>query len=113
MNRGTHDRTGKEVAVPLRNALPRHELVLEDCELLQQHGGLDRVEPAVDAHSHVVVLVRALAVDPQGPQRGGHLVAIGEHCSAVAVAAERLGWKEARARDVTDRAGPPTAPAGA
>src|SRR5690606_9226758 len=85
------------------DGLARHDLLRKDLQLLDQDGGLYRVEPSVDADAHVVVLVRALAVNAQAADRTGERLVVGEHRAAVAVAAERLRRKEAGGRGRADR----------
>ena len=71
------------------------DLVGEDGQLFQQDRRLEGVEARIHADPDVVVLVLALAVDPQRSQQLGPPGIVGEDRAAVAVAAQRLGRKEA------------------
>ena len=75
-------------------------------QLHAQHGGLQRVEPAVDA-DEVMVVPRLLPVVAQHPQLRGQLAVVGRDHAAVAEAAEILGRIEAQAAERAERAGPP------
>ncbi len=90
--------------IALGDAVAGVDLVGEDLELLDQHRGLDGVEPRGEADPHVVIFVAALAVHPQADERLRHLRIVGEDGAAVAVAAERLRRKEARGGGVGERA---------
>ena len=98
-----HDIGERRVVAP-RDALPRDDLVGENLQLLDQHRGLDGVEPPGHADAHVVVTVGPLPVIAQGSDRVGERIVVGEHRPAVAVAAERLCGKEAGRRDRRERA---------
>ena len=103
---GTRRNIGERRRIAPRNALARRDLVREELQLLDQHRRLDGVEPAVEADAGAIVFVAALAVDAQAAQHRRKLVVVGENGAAVAVAAERLGGKEARCRRRRDRAQP-------
>ena len=92
---GTCTTSASRCGIAPRDPVARRDLVGEDLELLDQHGRLDGVEAAVGADAHVVVAVTSLAVHAHAAHDRGERVVVGEHRAAVAVAAERLGRKEA------------------
>ena len=94
---------GERRGIARGDARARRDLVGEDLQLLDQHRGLDGVEAAVQSDADAIVLAAALAVHAQAPQDLRELVVVGEDRAAVAVAAERLGGKEARAGRVGQR----------
>ena len=59
-------RTVEQCGIAFGDLLPQLHFLGEDVELGQEDGGLEGVEPAVDADADVVVFVAALAVDPEG-----------------------------------------------
>src|SRR5262249_51602455 len=65
------------------------------CELLHEDCSLHRVEAAVNADPDIVVFIQALAVNAQRIDTVREFIVFGEDCSAIAVATERLRWKEA------------------
>gem|GEM_PF-6911205 len=79
----------------------------EDLQLLDQDGGLDGVQTAVQADAHVQIFgvvvegavlqvdAHRLAVNPDGIHQLSQVVVVGQHRPAVAVAAQRLGREEA------------------
>src|SRR4051794_39848493 len=94
----------QKIVVAPGDALARLDLVAKDLELLDQHRGLDGVEPAVEADAHVLVFVGALTVHADRAQHRGELRILAEDRPAVAVATERLCRKKARRRDLADGA---------
>ncbi len=74
---------------------------------------MDRVEPPGDADANGIVFVGALAMDAQALHLAGEFVVIGEHGTAVAVAAERLGREKTRRARRRQRAEPAAAIGGA
>ncbi len=93
----------KAFGIACGNLLARFHLVFEDGQLLDQDRGLDRVEARIQAHAHIVILAFALAVESDGAQHIGQLVIIGEHRTAIAIAAQRLCRVEARRRHMAER----------
>ena len=91
-----HDRdVGKAGGVARGRRIARGDLVRKDLELLEQHRRLDRVEPRGEADARGIVFVAALAMHAEAAQPRGQIVVVGEDRAAVAIAAERLGRKEA------------------
>ncbi|MNQ89317.1 hypothetical protein D3C85_1046230 [compost metagenome] len=94
------------------DAVAPFDLLTEDLQLLDQDGGLDGVQTAVQADAHVQILRvvveglvlqvdrHRLAVDADGIDQLGQVVVIGQHRPAVAVAAQGLGREEAGGGDV-------------
>ncbi len=110
---GRLDGTGEPLPVAPCDRLARLDLVGKDRQLFQEDTGLYRIHASGHADAHIVVLVRALAVEEQRAHHLGEFVVLREHRAAVAVAAERLGREEAGRRGVPAGAGPPASVAGA
>src|SRR5262249_47259267 len=97
---------GKALRIALRNALARDDLLGKNFQLLDQYGGLHRVEPPVESDAYRFVFVASFAMYAQAAERERKLVIVGEHRPAIAVAAERLCRKEARGGCWRQRANP-------
>ena len=97
--------TGEGFVVHGRCRVHVRELILfKGVHLHKQDRRLDRVETGVHADADVVVFKRALAVDAEGADHGRRFVGVGEHRTAVAVAAEGLRGEEGRACRVAESA---------
>ena len=88
----------EKLAVPGSDLTPPRHFPIEALEFRQQHRALDRVHAAADADARVDV-APALAMHADLAHRLRERVIVGEDGAAVAVAAERLGRKEAGAAD--------------
>ncbi len=82
----------------------RGQFFVEDFEFGQQHGRLESVEAAVDADAGVAVAA-FLAVIAEFFHGGGERAVVGEAGTAIAIAAEGLGRKEAGATDGAEISG--------
>src|SRR5215469_1344128 len=98
------DEIGQGCAITLSYALPPDDFIVEDRKLLQQNRGLKRVYAPVDANTHIIVFVAALAVYAERPHCRGQRVIVGQDRAAIAVAAKGLGWKKARPGRVPETA---------
>ena len=85
----------KRAGIARRHPITGQDLVGKNLQLLDQHRGLDGVEPAGDADARGLGAVDALAMQAQAlhPRRQG--IVIGEHGAAIAIAAKRLRRKKA------------------
>src|SRR6185312_1273201 len=97
------DRT-KTFVVAISPLLPRRDLRRKQPKLLQQNGGLDRVEPAVETEIFGIGAAWPFAVVPQGAQPRGFVIVIGKQGTPVAIAPERLRRVEAGRRVGPERA---------
>src|SRR5690349_12249576 len=86
---------GEAPGVALRDHVTRRDLVVEDLQLLDQHRGLDGVEPCGETKTDIVVSVAAAAMDADAAQLLEQIGVVSENGAAVAIAAERLGRIEA------------------
>ena len=85
--------------VTLGHRLPRDDLLREDFQLLDQHRGLNGIEPAGHTNALRIVFVgRALAMDAEAFHARGQFIIVGEYRAAVAITAKRLGREEAGRR---------------
>lgn len=117
-----HRRNGRHVpckplGVTVGDDVAQGDLFGEQLELLDQHRRLDGIQPRVHADAHVQVLGvvvegaagdvarHGLAMHPQAVEQLGQGGVIGQDRPAVAVAAQRLGRKEAGGDDVGPMAG--------
>src|SRR4029077_2694923 len=75
--------------------IARGYLVRKDLELFQEYRRLDRIETRGEPDARGIVFVDALAMYAEASHPRGQIVVVGEDRPAVAIAAERLGWKEA------------------
>ena len=86
--RGGDSGVGSEgIVIVISHLPPGIDVFVEVFQLYVEHGGLDRIEPAVASH-HVMVVALALAVVGHHLHLGGQLVVIGHDGTAIAVAAE-------------------------
>ena len=95
---------GEQRVIALGVGLALAGPVVQMRQLDVEHGGLDRIEAAVQADD-LVIVARLHAVRAQQFQLGGQIVAIGRQQSAVSHAAEIFGGIETEAADVAQRAG--------
>ena len=99
--------------VTVRQPVARCDFAVEGGQLAEQHGGLQTVEPGVEADPLDGVSNAALAVHADRTQQRRHLRIVGEDRAAVAVATERFGRVETGRRDRCKRADLPVAAPGA
>src|SRR5262245_49830476 len=91
----------------MANALTLLDLPLEAFELREHHCALDRVHASAHTDACMHIALR-LTVHPNLAHRFSQRIAACEHCSAIAVTAERLGWEKTRAADCREVAAPAT-----
>ncbi|MNT65622.1 hypothetical protein D3C72_2036180 [compost metagenome] len=98
MRRGLESPAAEQVPVPRRHLLAQRHLLIEDRQLRQQDGRLQRIQPAVHANADMVVAPLLTVMGDLAHHRG-QFVVVGEDRPAVAVAAQRLAGKEAGTGD--------------
>ena len=98
--RGHGDHVAERRRVARGDRAPAVELLVEDLELGQENCRLKRVEAAGETEHERLVAGAGAAVRADHADRLGELAALGEHRTAVAVAAERLGRIETGRADI-------------
>ena len=102
LRHGNH--TLQRLVIDSGDPLPRFELAIEHGEFDRKDRRLNAVKTAVNADANNLISVTARAMDADRLECIGKVVIVGEDGAAVAVGAERLRRKEARAADRRERA---------
>ena len=96
---GDRDDVAQTGGVTIRDGAAQDDLVVEQVELVQQDRRLQRVHTAVHAEAHVVVAIRALAVDTKRLQRFEVGRIVEEDGPSISIASQRLGRKQPGRRE--------------
>src|SRR5690606_25168558 len=96
--RTRHAGAGKETGVGLCYLLSALDFAIQNVQLRQQYRSLQGVQPAVHAHANVMV-ASILSVPGDLPHPGREFAIVGEDRATIAIAAKRLAWEKARARN--------------
>src|SRR5665811_1224582 len=98
------DHALQSLVVDSGDALPRLKLAVEHGEFDRKDRRLNAVETAVEADAINLVSIPSRAMNADRLEHIGKVVIVGEDGTAVAIGAERLRRKEARAADRRERA---------
>ncbi len=99
------ERVPNQLAIASADAAARLYFLVEDFHLRKEHGGLEGIEPAVDANARMMVAT-ILAVHADLAHHFRELIIVREERTAVAIRAERLGRKERGRSHIRQRARP-------